>query len=483
MSITNCISVVWMYTIFMNKHTKIVATLGPASADEKTLTKLIQSGVNVFRLNFSHNTHEGHQENHDMVRKVAKKLGAQVAILQDLSGPKIRTGELATPEVTLVAGKKLILTTDTIVGDATKMSVSYKKLPQEIKKGDVIRLHDGIIELVVEKISGKEIHTKIVSGTTIKPRRGVNIPGGDLSISSLTTKDKKDLLFGIKNKVDFIAFSFVRTAAEVRQLKKLIAKHGANIPVVSKIETSQAIENIEEIVDESDVIMVARGDLAVEVPAEDVPIYQKEMVSLCRESGKQVIVATQMLESMVDNSLPTRAEVSDVANAVFDGTDAVMLSAESAVGNYPVKTVEMMSKICKSAEVATPRYGFALSDPSNFTTAVTHAAMEMSDELDLAAIVVLTESGYSARMAARYRSDLPIIALTPNESTARMLTLSYGVDPQIIPAFGSVDETMKKVPGIIRQRKEVKKGDNVLVIFGTNFGNTGSSNTMMVMGV
>lgn len=457
--------------------------MGPASRSEVMLAKLMKAGVNVFRLNFSHGSHEEHQETHDRIRKVSKKLGIEVAILQDLCGPKIRTGDLTTPDVTLKAGKKLIFTTKIIEGTAEKMSISYKKLPQEVKKGDTIKVHDGLIELVVTKTSKDEIETKIISGGTIKPRRGVNVPGANLSVSSLTAKDKKDVLFGTKNEVDYIAFSFVRYPKEVEELKRILAKEKKDIPVIAKIETVQAIENIEELTQAADGLMVARGDLAVEIPAEQVPIHQKYMVSLCREFGKPVIVATQMLESMIENPLPTRAEVSDVANAVFDGTDAVMLSAESAVGAYPIETVEMMSKICIESEFATESYDHVLPNDIDYTAAITSSAMDIAEQIDLSAIVVLTESGTTARMLARYRSDVPLIALTNNVHRARQLSLVYGVHAIVVPKFKSVHDVLKNVPTILKKNKLAKKNDRVAVTFGHDFGKPGSSNSLTILDI
>lgn len=465
----------------MQKKTKIVATMGPASNSESMLKKLMQAGVNVFRLNFSHGSHAEHQETHDRIRTVAKKLGVEVAILQDLCGPKIRTGDLATPTVTLVAGKQLILTTKIIVGTAEKMSISYSKLPQEIKKGCTIKLHDGLIELVVTAIKKEEIITTIVSGGTIKSRRGVNVPGANLSISSLTAKDKKDIVFGIQNKVDYIAFSFVRYPKEVAELKRILAKNKVSIPVIAKIETVQAIENIEDLVEAADGIMVARGDLAVEVPTEQVPIHQKHMVSLCRLLGKPVIVATQMLESMIENPQPTRAEVSDVANAVFDGADAVMLSAESAVGAYPEKAVQMMSKICYEAECATERYTNVIPDDIDFTAAIASSVIEMTDSVDVAAVVVITELGRTARLLARYRGNTPIIALTTNVHTARQLSLVYGVQAIVTPVYSTLKDITVKVPAVLLQRKMVNKKDTIAVVFSHGFAGTGRADSLTIV--
>ncbi len=330
------------------RKTKIVATLGLASSTQKEIEGLIKAGMNVSRLNFSHGSHDDHEKLFDAVRAASKKLKTPVAILQDLSGPKIRIGDFDTEKVKLKKGETIILTTEKIIGNVEKVSVSYSRLPKEVKVGGHVLLDDGKVRLLVSKIHGEEIHCKILAGGEIRGRRGVNVPGANLSISSLTEKDKKDLVFGLKKGVDFMALSFVRSPSDVRELRKLIGNH--NVGIISKIETQEAVEAIDEILKESDGIMVARGDLAVEIPAEEVPVAQKMIIKKCNEAGKPVITATQMLESMITTPVPTRAEVNDVASAVILGADTVMLSDETAMGKYPVEAVEMMERGIKEAE-------------------------------------------------------------------------------------------------------------------------------------
>ncbi len=332
------------------KKTKIVATIGPVTTSEAVLTKLVKAGLNVARLNFSHGDFAEHQEKVDNIRIVSEKLGTPIALLQDLSGPKIRIGDFYQERVTLKEGDEFILTTEKCVGDEHRASVNYPKLPQEIKPGAFIMVDDGKKKLQVVSIKGNEIKTKIIVGGETKGRRGVNLPGTDLSISSLTAKDKKDIEFGVSNQVDFVALSFVRRAADVHELRRILEKKGLPAQIIVKIETTQAIDNLEEILRATDAVMVARGDLAVEVPMERVPLLQKQIVHMSRELGKPVIVATQMLESMISAPVPTRAEVNDVANAILDGTDAVMLSEETTLGKFPVEAVSMMSKIAMEIE-------------------------------------------------------------------------------------------------------------------------------------
>lgn len=319
------------------KYTKIVATLGPSSSERGILRDMLMAGVNVVRMNFSHGTHAEHQARLDLVKHVADELGVRVAILQDLSGPKIRIGDLKDGKAILKKGQQFTLTTEPIVGDVSIAHINYPNLPTEIRPGAVIMIFDGKISLLVTKIAGSEIHCTVTTGGEISNKKGVNIPGANLSIKSLTEKDKKDLAFGIKNKVDFVAFSFVRSASDVLELRALLKKAKSPAKIVAKIETTEAIENLDEILDATDVVMIARGDLAVEIGTENVPVYQKHITSLCNEKGKPVITATQMLDSMEHAPVPTRAEVSDVANAIFDGTDALMLSGETASGSIPSK--------------------------------------------------------------------------------------------------------------------------------------------------
>ncbi len=469
------------------KKTKIIATIGPASDNEKVLSRIIKEGVNVARLNFSHGSHKVHGDILNTVRFASKKTKIPVAIIQDLSGPKMRTGDYEGV-ISLKKGSNIILTTKKCVGDASKLHINYKNLPKEVKKGNNILIDDGKKKLEVLSVSGIEIKCKVLAGGDIIGRRGVNIPGVSLKISSLTEKDKKDIVFGVKNDVEFIALSFVRQASDVRQLKNIIKKaRGNSIGVISKIETQDAVKNIDEIISESDGIMIARGDLAVEVPPEDVPALQKSIIKKCNIAGKPVIVATQMLESMIQSPVPTRAEVSDVANSILDGADAVMLSAETAMGSYPVETVKMMSDIAKRTEEQYP-HGYVLEtmnsdagdDGIDTIDAITHYIVNTARDIDAEIIVALTESGSTARMVSRYRPSQPIIVMSPNKKALGKILLSFGCYPHEITAFKYVGEATERIKVILKKSKFIKTGKKFVLTAGVPFGKTGGTNMIMV---
>lgn len=461
----------------MNKKTKIVATIGPRTETVDMLSKLVHAGLDVARLNMSHGDQAEHASRIKNIREAEKKTGKRIAILQDLSGPKIRTGEYTTERITIEAGKKIILTTEKIVGDVKKIYINYPKLPQEVKKGNFIMLDDGKKQLVVEKVIGNEIHCKVVVGGELKARRGVNIPGAYLSVSSITEKDKKDLAFGLKQGVDLIALSFVRRAEDVLELKAMLKKAKKNIPVISKIETQEAMDNLDAILEVSDGAMVARGDLAIEVPTEMVPLYQKEIIAKCNALGKPVITATQMLESMIQSPVPTRAEVSDIANAIFDGTDAVMLSEESTLGMYPIEAVTMMGKIAHAVELE----DFEAEAVETVTDAISDAISQIVTQVGARAIVALTETGTTARMVARFGPDAPIYAFTPHEKTARELMVVSGVYPAVIEKLSSFEQALAFVPKYLKENKLAKKGDKIVLTAGMPFGVTGSTNMMFVL--
>lgn len=461
------------------KKTKIVATIGPKTESEEMLTRLIQAGMNVMRLNMSHGDHAEHQLRITNGRAAAQKLGAPIAILQDLSGPKIRTGMYETERITLEEGAELILTTEECIGTAARIYVNYRKLPEEVKEGSVIMLDDGKKKLIVESVSGSDIHCRVIIGGELKSRRGVNIPGAYLSIDTITPKDREDLAFGIAAGVDCVALSFVRRPEDVLELKAMLAELGVpNMPVISKIETQEAIENLDAILAVSDGAMVARGDLAIEIPAEEVPRWQKEMIKRSNLLGKPVITATQLLESMIQNPVPTRAEVSDVANAVFDGTDAVMLSEESTLGAYPVEAVETLARIARVAETR-PAVAATSSVPDTITKAVAQAA----EDLDATAIVALTESGASARMVARFHPRCPIVALTPSAETLKTLSLTRGVMPYQIEPLASLEATLQFIPGFLKENDFAKEGDTVIVTAGLRFGVAGTTNLLVAITV
>lgn len=473
------------------KKTKIVATIGPASESEAMLESLVKAGMNVCRLNFSHGAHEEHFEKVKNIRKVAEKLATPIAILQDLSGPKIRIGDFYQERVMLKKGGLFTLTTKACVGDETKAFVNYTALPKEIKKGDSILLDDGKKRLEVLSVSGTEIKCRIIVGGETKGRRGVNLPGVSLKISCLTAKDKKDVLFGIEHKVDYVALSFVRRASDIRELRAILTKAKSTAKIIAKIETQEAIENIDSIISETDGVMVARGDLAVEVPAQEVPILQKMIIEKCNIAGKPVIVATQMMESMIKSPVPTRAEVSDVANSILDGADAVMLSEESALGEYPVETVQMMSNVAEIAEKNYPHrealYGDTLTQHANneshhrdVVDAVTFSVVSTAAAVGAKAIIALSESGLTARMVSRYRPAQPVIAMSPREYVVKQLGLVFGCYPTRIEHFTNFIDVMKVVREYVLKNKIAKKGDKVVLAAGVPFGHMGGTNMVLV---
>ncbi len=473
----------------ITRKTKIVATLGPASDNEIILTKMVKAGVNVVRLNFSHGDYSYHENVLKIVRKVSKSTGIPVAVMQDLQGPKIRTGELYKPKVFLKKGSKLTLTTKKCVGNESIQFISYKNLPKEMKKGDFVLIDDGKIKLQVLSTSASEIYCKVLLGGYIVSRRGVNVPGASLKISSLTEKDKKDVVWGVKNNVDLMAFSFVKNAGDVKELKSILKKAKADISVISKIETYDAIGNIDDIISETDGVMVARGDLAVEMPPEEVPMLQKMIIEKCNIAGKPVVVATQMLESMISSPVPTRAEVSDVANSILDGADAVMLSAETAVGEYPINTINIMSNVAKNTELNQP-YHRLLSRGVNerlkggnhigTVDAITHYVVNTAHDIGAKVIVALTETGSTARMVARYHPDQPIVVLSPNEKALKKIILSYGCYPNAIGQFKYVGDAIDTICKILLKEKIAKKGDKFVLAAGVPFGKTGGTNIVLV---
>ncbi len=461
------------------KKTKIVATIGPATESEKQLKALITNGVNVIRLNFSHNTHEWHQKIHNRARRVSKSIGKEIAILQDLSGPKIRIGRLPEEGITLKKGQTFVLTTEQILGDTTRVSINYAKLPQEVKKGMIIKIEDGKKTLQVTKMTKKEIHTKVVDGGFLTSRKGVNIPGAHLSISSLTKKDKKDVLFGIKNKVDYIAFSFVQTKNDVLQLRRILNKHNSKAKIIVKIETAPAVEHFDEILEATDGVMIARGDLAIEVGVEKVPLIQKEIIKKCAAVGKPVITATQMLDSMEHSPVPTRAEVSDVANAIFDGTDALMLSGETSIGKHPIEAVKTMVRIAEQVEpVSDERYIF--TDTKDVTDTISEAAVNISERLE-SDIIALTESGFTAQMISRFRPEKKLIALTPYKKVARQLILHYGVIPIAVKEIHHAPKNLRNVLKKILKNSKIKTTKLITVTKGNTFGKEGTTDTVSVV--
>ena len=465
-----------------SKKTKIVATIGPVTAHEKMLEQLVRAGLDVVRINFSHGDFAEHAPKVAYARSVAKKLGRPVAVMQDLSGPKFRLGDFYQERVQLEEGKLITLTPEKIVGNEERVSINYPTLAQELKVGNEIMVDDGKKRLQVVDFKGDDVVCKIIVGGDTKGRRGVNFPGAYLKVSSLTEKDKKDLAFSLENPVDLIAFSFVRRPEDVTELREILNARGTKELIIAKIETQEAVENLDAIIALTDGVMVARGDLAVEIPAEDVPLVQKEIIAKCHKAGKPVITATQMLESMIKSPVPTRAEVSDVANAILDGTDAVMLSEETTLGAYPVEAVKVMARVAtrierdKTYERRDPEFFHT----NSFTDAVSNAVVEAATHLGVKYIVALTNSGFTARMVARYRPHQTILALTPREQTCQQLALSYGVVPIVVPTFRNVTEVMELVRATVLKEKVAKEGERVLVVGGMPFGEVVDTNMMVV---
>lgn len=468
----------------MLRKTKIVCTIGPASEEISMLKTLMRNGLDVARLNFSHGSHEEHEQRIIRIRKAAAEEGKNTAILLDTKGPEIRTGDLKVNEITLVTGEKITLTSEPVLGDEKRISVSYEGLPQDVKPGSTILIDDGLIGLQVDRIEGTEIYCTIKNGGVIKSRKGVNIPGVKINLPGITKKDEEDILFGIKQGVDFIAASFVRKPQDVLEIRRILEEHQTNIPIISKIENQEGIENLDSILDVSDGLMIARGDLGVEVPAEDLPILQKEMIYKCNQLGKPVITATQMLDSMQRNPRPTRAETCDVANAILDGTDAIMLSGETAAGKYPAESVSTMARIAIRTEASLrykERFQQKIKEMSQtITESISQAVVQTSYTLECSAILTSTESGYTARMVSKYRPKTPIIAVTPNDSTLRKLSLVWGVYPVKGADATTTDEMLTSAISTSLENNYVKQGDLVVITAGIPVGKSGKTNLMKV---
>lgn len=467
------------------RKTKIVCTIGPASESLENTKKLIQAGMNVARLNFSHGDYEEHGNRIKAIRQACQELGKTVAILLDTKGPEIRLGKLKEEPIELVQGEEITLTTEEILGDINRIPVTYKDLPNDVSVGSTILIDDGLIGLTVLAVEGTEIKCRIVNSGQIKSKKGVNVPGVAISMPGITEKDASDIRFGIEQNVDFIAASFVRRASDVLEIRELLERHGgSHIQIISKIENQQGVDNLDEILEVSDGLMVARGDLGVEIPAEEVPLVQKRMIEKCNRVGKPVITATQMLDSMQRNPRPTRAEASDVANAIFDGTDAIMLSGETAAGKYPMESVQTMAAIAVRAESALHyREIFqkqAQAQQTSVTEAISQSVAISALDLDANAIVTSTESGYTARMVSKYRPKSPIIAVTPTEHVLRQLQLVWGVVPTEGTLAGSTDEMFDiAVAGALRTGM-VRLGDTVIITAGVPVGRSGTTNLIKI---
>jgi pyruvate kinase len=468
------------------RKTKIVCTIGPASESKEIFGTLVENGLNVARLNFSHGNHEEHLERINMIKEVRGELNIPVAILLDTKGPEIRTGNFEKGIVELIEGQEFILTTEEISGDETKCSITYDKLPKDVKVGDRILIDDGLIELeVIDVLDDKDIKCKIKNGGIVKNKKGVNVPGVKINLPAITEKDISDIEFGINNGIDFIAASFIRKAEDVHEIRRILERNNAHqIQIISKIENQEGLDNIDEIIEVSDGIMVARGDLGVEIPTEMVPLAQKEMISKCNKEGKPVITATQMLDSMMRNPRPTRAEVTDVANAIFDGTDAIMLSGETAAGKYPIESVKTMANIAERTEQSLDYEGIlqkrAAHKETSVTYAVSHATCTTAHDLGASAIISATSSGFTARMVSKFRPKAPIIAATTSPEILRRMILVWGVQPVLIKDVDSTDEIFDLSISKAKEYGYIENGDLVVITAGVPVGVAGATNLIKV---
>lgn len=468
------------------KKTKIVCTIGPASESKEMFSELVKAGLNVARLNFSHGNYEEHGARIDTIKAVREELGLPIAILLDTKGPEIRTGKFGVEVVNLVEGQTFTLTSLDYLGDQDKCQVSYKELPQDVVPGDKILIDDGLIGLEVISTDGIEIITKVLNGGPVKNNKGVNVPGVKIQLPALTPKDINDIKFGIEQGIDFIAASFIRKASDVFEIRKVLEENnGHDIHIISKIENQEGMDNLEEILAVSDGLMVARGDLGVEIPTEQVPLAQKLMIKLCNKAGKPVITATQMLDSMQKNPRPTRAETTDVANAIFDGTDAIMLSGETAAGKYPLESVRTMAVIAEAAEKALD-YDALIKNMTksdiddSVTYAVSHATCTTANDLEASAIITATASGFTSRKVSKFKPKCPVIAATPFERVRRKLALFWGVESVKVEDAKSTDEVFEYALEASVQAGLIRRGDLVVITAGVPVGVAGATNLMKV---
>lgn len=464
------------------KKTKIVCTLGPASETKEIFKQLVIDGLNVARLNFSHGTHEEHQSRIDMVKEVRREMSIPVAILLDTKGPEIRTGKFSEPEVMLEEGQTFTITNRDVLGDQSICSVSYEGLPNDIKPKDVILIDDGLIAMEVQEVKDKtDIICRVLNGGIVKNHKGVNVPNVKINLPAITSKDRLDIEFGIRNGIDFIAASFVRKAADVLAIREILEQNnGEHIQIISKIENQEGMDNLDEIIEVSDGIMVARGDLGVEIPTEEIPLAQKSMIRKCNKVGKPVITATQMLDSMIRNPRPTRAEVTDVANAIFDGTDAIMLSGETAAGKYPVESVRTMSVIAVRTESAINYRELLrskdLDKETSITDAISNATCNIAMDLGASAIVTATSSGHTARMVSKFRPGQIIVAATTEKRVTRQLSLSWGVYSVLTTHLDSTDDIIDTSIAKALECQLIEHGDLVVITAGVPVGVAGTTN-------
>lgn len=469
------------------RKTKIVCTIGPACDSEEKLRELMLAGMNVARFNFSHGTHEEQKEKFLRVLKVRKELGRPVATMLDTKGPEIRLRDFEGGKVELVSGQQFVLTTGEIMGTTERASISYKNLKDDIAEGTTILIDDGLIEMTVEKIRGEDIICRVINGGFVSNHKGVNVPGAILSMPYISQVDMEDILFGMDMGFELIAASFARCKEDIEQLRKILKDHGSNMKIIAKIENMQGIQNLEEILQVSDGVMVARGDMGVEIPLEEVPVLQKKMIRMANAHGKHVITATQMLESMIKNPRPTRAETTDIANAIYDGTTAIMLSGESAAGKYPVEAVKTMGKIAECTEKYIDyrsRMRTSSSEvTSDITTAIAYATCTAAMDLNAAAIITVTISGFTAEAISRFKPQCPIIGCTTDERVCMQLNLLWGVSPLCIREESTSEELFANAVKEAKKAGYVKKGDIVVITAGVPLGIAGTTNMIHVVEV
>lgn len=469
------------------RKTKIICTIGPASESEERLRELMLAGMNVARFNFSHGTHEEHKKKFDRVTRVRNELNLQVATLLDTKGPEIRLKNIEGGRTELIAGQKFILTTQDITGNNEKVSITYKNLKDNIEAGTTILIDDGLIEMVVEAIEKTDIICKVINGGPVSNHKGVNVPGAILSMPYISEADRSDILFGCDMGFDFLAASFVRSKEDILEVRKILDEHNSHMKIIAKIENMQGIHNLEEILEASDGIMVARGDMGVEIPMEEVPVVQKQMIKMAEAKGKHVITATQMLESMIKNPRPTRAETTDIANAIYDGTTAIMLSGESAAGLYPVEAVKTMAKIAERTEEAID-YDERMkmrkyAADSDITTAISHATCTTAMDLKAAAIITVTISGFTAQMISRFKPKCPVIACSVSPGVCRQLSLCWGVTPVRIDRENTADDLFGEAIKAAKEAGYIKEGDRVVLTAGIPLGISGKTNMIHVVEV
>ncbi len=462
------------------RRTKIVCTLGPATATQDRIRELVESGMDVARLNFSHGEHADHADNYKMVRAAADETGRAGGILADLQGPKIRLGRFTEGRTTWANGEQVRITVDEVDGTHDRVSTTYKQLAQDAKAGDRLLVDDGKVGLTVESIDGNDVVCRVTEGGPVSNNKGLSLPGMDVSVPALSEKDIEDLEFALKLGVDFIALSFVRSPSDIELVHDIMDKVGRRVPVIAKLEKPEAIDNLEAIVLAFDAVMVARGDLGVELPLEQVPLVQKRAIQMARENAKPVIVATQMLESMIENSRPTRAEASDVANAVLDGADAVMLSGETSVGAWPIDAVRTMARIVTAVESETNRVPPLTHVPRTKRGVISYAARDIGERLNAKALVAFTQSGDTVRRLARLHTPLPLLAFTPLPEVRSQLTLTWGTETFIVPMVETTDAMIHQVDQALLSLDRYRKGDLVVIVAGSPPGTVGSTNLIHV---